>query len=91
MYAKMLMAFQGTVSRHKPITVVNLLLGSNLESILRSMLEAPSAAVTHMEGSEHTITEAQVTIPEKSYLTPAMEFSPSLLFTKAQCTAKHQI
>lgn len=50
----------------------------------------PSAAVTYMEGSEHTITEAQkVTISEKSYLMPAMEFSPSLLFTIAQCTAKH--
>jgi hypothetical protein len=52
----MLMAFQGTVSCHKPITVMSLLLGSNLESILRGMLEVPSAAVTHMEGTEHTIT-----------------------------------
>jgi len=88
----MLMVFQGTVSCHKPITVVNLLLSSNLESILRGMLEAPSAAATYMEGSEHTIPEAQkVTISEKSYLTPAMEFSPSLLFAIAQCIAKHQI
>jgi len=63
---------------------MSLLLGSNLESILRGMLEASSAAVTHMEGSEHTITEGQkVTLSEKSYLTPATEFSPSLLFTNA--------
>jgi hypothetical protein len=86
------MEFQGTVSCHIPITVANLLLGSNLQSILRCMLEAPSAAVTYMESSEHTITEAQkVTISEKSYLMPAMEFSPSLLFTNAKHTAKHHI
>lgn len=86
------MVFQGTVSCQKPITVVNLLLGCNLESILRSTLEAPSAAVTDKEGSEHTITEVhKVTISEKSYLMPATEFSLSLLFTIAQCTAKHQI
>jgi len=77
----MLMVFQGTASCHKPITVVNLLLSTNLESIWRGMSEA---AVTYMEGSEHTITEAQkVTISKKSYLTPAMEFSPSLLFATA--------
>jgi hypothetical protein len=88
----MLMAFQGTVSCHKPITVLNLLLGSHLASILRGMLEVPSVAVTYMEGSEHTTTEAKkVTISEKSYLRSATEFSPLLLFTAAQCTAKHQI
>jgi hypothetical protein len=50
----MLMALQGTVSCHKPTTVVNLMLGSHSESILRGMLEVPSAAVTYMKGSEHT-------------------------------------
>jgi hypothetical protein len=80
----MLMALQDIVSCHKPTTVMNLLLGSHLESILRGMLEVPSAAVTYMEGSEHTITEVQkVAISEKSYLTFATKFSPLHLLTIA--------
>jgi len=80
----MLMALQGTVSCHKSTTVVKLLLGSHLESILRGMLEVPSAAVTYMKGSEHTITEAQkVAISETSYLTFATKYSPLLLLTIA--------